>query len=103
MFPLDEIFIPTEVKFAFKIEADGFSMDDDDFNVVVKGSTGSVTLEKDDCFDDGEGHWYFAFDSSDVGPGQPVATVTAYVPDTDYPDGLRTEAYKMKLPVYIRI
>ena len=100
---IDVIFIPSEVKFAFSLTADGFSMDDDDFKVVIQGSKSSVTLAKADCFDDGAGNWFFAFDSAEVGQGQPTGIFTAYVPDADFPDGFRTEVDKILLPVYIRV
>lgn len=32
----DKIFVGTELKFKIEIEAEGFSMDTDDFNVVIK-------------------------------------------------------------------
>ncbi len=99
---LDDIFVGTELKFALDITADGFDMDNDGWSVTVKGSLGSVRIDKSDCIDDGESNWFFTFDSTAVGPGQPVAIVTAYVPDNDFPDGLRTEVDKVNLPIYIR-
>ena len=95
-------FIGTELKFAFTIEAAGFSMEDDDFNIVIRGSKGSVELTKDDCFKDGEGNWYFGFDSAATGPGYIMAKFTAYVPDSDFDDGLRTEVEEVTLPIYVR-
>ena len=100
-FEISECYRPTELKYALTITAEGFSMDDDDWKVEIIGGRGKVTLEKKDCFDDGAGHWFFTLNSEAVGAGQPILAVTAYVPDEDFADGLRTEVYKKRLPIYI--
>ena len=45
---------------------------------------------------DEEGY-YLCFDTADFGTGQIFAIITAYVPDTDFADGFRTEKLKVEL------
>lgn len=93
----DKIFIGTELKFKVDIEAEGFSMDNDDFNIVIQRRNVKKTFNKEDLVNDGEGNYYVCFDTAEFGVGTISAIVTAYVPDTDFPDGLRTEVYAMDL------
>lgn len=93
----DKIFVGTELKFKIEIEAEGFSMETDDFNVVVQRRNVKKTFQKSDLVNDGEGGYYVCFDTAEFGVGTISAVVTAYVPDTDFPDGLRTEVYAMDL------
>lgn len=90
----------TEYKFAITITAEGFSMDQDDFEIKVRGRRKTVTIPKEECIVDGEGQWYFTFDSAVTGGGLITAIVTAYVPDYDFPDDLRTEVEQVDL-VYV--
>lgn len=93
----DKIFVGTELKFKIEIEAKGFSMETDDFNVVIKRRNQVKAYNKEDLVTDGEGGYYVCFDTAEFGVGTISAVVTAYVPDTDFPDGLRTEVYAMDL------
>lgn len=93
----DKIFVGTELKFKIDIEAEGFSMENDDFNVVIQRRNVKKTFQKSDLVNDGEGNYYVCFDTAEFGVGTISAVVTAYVPDTDFPDGLRTEVYAMDL------
>lgn len=93
----DKIFVGTELKFKIDIEAEGFSMEDDDFNVVIQRRNVKKVFNKEGLIKDGEGNYYVCFDTAEFGVGTISAVVTAYVPDTDFPDGLRTEVYAMDL------
>lgn len=93
----DKIFIGTELKFKVDIEADNFSMAEDDFNVVIQRRNVKKVFNKSDMVVDGEGNYYVCFDTAEFGVGTISAVVTAYVPDTDFPDGLRTEVYATDL------
>lgn len=93
----DKIFVGTELKFKIEIEAEGFSMTDDDFNIVIQRRNVKKVFNKEDLVNDGEGGYYVCFDSAEFGPGMVSAVVTAYVPDSDFEDGLRTEVYAMDL------
>lgn len=92
----DYIIIGTEVKYL--MTATGFDMNADDFNVCVYCGGVSKTFAKSDLvFDADAGNWYLCFDTTDFRSGTMVATVTAFVPDTDFPDGVRTEMAKYVL------
>lgn len=86
----------TELKYQVVIAAEGFSMDNDDWSVTITRGRISQTFDKADCIH-GEGGWYVCFDTAVFGPGDYYATLTAYVPDSDFPDGLRTERKKIYL------
>ena len=90
------IYKGTEVKFLIELECEGFDITRDDFNVeVVRGSTSQV-LQKADMPHDDDGY-YLCFDTADFGTGVINAIITAYVPDTDFADGFRTEKVKDEL------
>ena len=93
----DEIYIGTELKYIVEIGAAGFSMLNDRFCVDIMRGPNALHFEKDDMEVDEQGNWYVCFDSLALGTGKVTAKVTAFVPDTDYPDGLRTEVQKMDL------
>lgn len=106
----DSAFIGTEVKYLVDIQADGFDMGRDDFNITLKLGSKSRTFEKADLVDDivDEGGilkhtYYLVFDSAEFGTGTLVAIVRAYVPDTDYPDNIRTEVDRFELMVIKKV
>ena len=91
------IFQGTELKFGVEITSEGFSMQDDDFKVVVKNMKHEKEIRKEDMLVDGEDNYIFTLDTSEFGTGDYWAFVYAYVPDADFDDGLRTEIQKIKL------
>lgn len=91
------IFQGTELKFSLEIESDGFSMQDDDFKVVIKNMKHEKEIRKEDMLLDGEEHYIFTIDTAEFGTGDYWALVYAYVPDADFDDGIRTEVQKSKL------
>ena len=76
-------------------------MDSDDFEIKLQRGTNVLTLTKDDLIreveDDDSVTWYMCFDSAFFGKGPITVVVTAYVPDTDFDDGLRTEVDKFEI------
>jgi len=91
--------VGTKLKYALTIRADGFDMDEDDFMVEIKRGANSIVLKKEDIERDSEGQYYVCFDTTELGSGSICAVVTAYVPDADFPDGVRTEVMKINLIV----
>lgn len=83
-------YLGTEVKFRVRITAEGFDQDTDNWAVTVSNGSRSHTFEKADCIHNLDG-WFVCFDTTDFGPGLYRATIAAYIPDTDFPDGTRTE------------
>lgn len=92
-------YIGTELKYAITITSPGFDMGKDNFEVTLKRGSKSLHFTKDDLVVDEDGQYYVCFDSADLGTGMVAAVITAYVPDDDFPDGLRTEVYKMDLVI----
>ena len=86
------VYLRTELKFAITITAGGFNMEEDDFNVVFKNTTNGnkVELAKEDLVNDGE-LYYALVNTTALGVGHVNVVTTAYVPDSDFDDGLRTE------------
>ncbi len=109
----------TEVKFSIEIVAQGFSMDDDDFEIEVAstkggslkgyknppmGATTDIVLFKEvpvsDSSDSGEestAGWYGIVDTSKLATGSLRVIATAHVPDVNAPDGIRNEVAKAEL------
>lgn len=91
----EQIWNGTEVKMRLTIEAPGFSMDNDDFTIVLKCGGHSLTFTKDDLVVDEHGNYIVCFDTAPFGSGSVDAVITAYVPDDDFNDGTRTEVLKL--------
>lgn len=87
-----------EAKYRIAIEREGFSMTENPFMLTLKwGMQGrTLTIDKSEMLTDEAGQWYFTFPTADM-----VGVVTvecAYdVPDSDYPDGYRTEKEQQPL------
>lgn len=87
-----------EAKYRIAIEREGFSMTENPFMLTLKwGMQGrTLTIDKSEMLTDESGQWYFTFPTADM-----VGVVTvecAYdVPDSDYPDGYRTEKEQQPL------
>lgn len=98
----DRVLIGTELKYKVEIEASGFSMDENDFTVEVRRGTKSKLFEKPDMIiheTESGNEYYVAFDTSELGTGKYDFITTAYVPDDDFEDGLRTEVDKQTLAI----
>lgn len=92
------VWVGTELKFAIDITANGFSMEDDDFKVVLRRGQKEVEYSKSDLVkDEVDGKYYLCFDTTEFGSGDIYIIIYAYVPDTDFSDGIRTEIYKQLL------
>ena len=81
-----------EAKYGVLITADGFSMESDEFQVeLLWGMFGkSITIPKDNMVFGVDGYCYFIFETNEM-VGRVTARCTYWVPDTDCPDGIRTE------------
>lgn len=114
----------TKVKFAINIEAQGFSMDRDDFEIEVispresvKGynspklgkssgiviykeeATASSTVEDSDSSEEKgtTSTWYAILDTANLSVGQLRVVATAYIPDENDSDGIRKEIAAARL------
>lgn len=100
-----------EVKFSIDLQAPGFSMDDNNFDIEVASSGGgSVKASKNApsadnalvIFKEGEGEegkWYAIVDTTNLGDGDLRVIATAHVPDVNANDGIRRQTEKQKLGV----
>lgn len=100
---MERAFLGTELKFLVEITAGGFTMADDDFTVTIRRGSKQRVFQKSELIEDENHKFYVCFDSAEFGTGVIQAIVTAYVPDTDFPDGLRTEVYMMDLLTVNRV
>lgn len=94
-------YLGEELKFAVNITAQGFSMADDDFDIIVSVGKIKQTYNKLDLVVDDQGNYYLLVDTTAFKKGDMYATIYAYVPDPDFDDGFRTEIDKVKLTTLI--
>ena len=104
----DSAFSTSDRKYLLEINAVGFSMDTDNFDVVLKRGSKSLILHKSDLVVEPytvvennitieKNHYYVCFATDYFGPGDVTVVVTAYVPDTDFESGFRREVDKFNL------
>lgn len=94
----DELsYLGTRLKYAIEIGAGGFNMMEDNFTVDIMRGPNTLHFDKEDLELDANGHFYVCFDTMALGSGKVSARVTAYVPDTDFKDGVRVEVQKLDL------
>lgn len=87
------VFLGTELKLNVSIaKLDEFTMDDYDFNIEVYCSAKRIiTKTKEDAIRIDENNYVILIDSAELGAGDVKCKITAYIPDYDFPDTLRTE------------
>ena len=93
------IYLGTELKFSLNIEAEGFDMLEDDFKVIIKNMQKSVEIDKGEMILTQNDEFLFTLPTETLGTGDYYLITTAYVPDSDFQDGLRTEVQKQLLCV----
>jgi len=103
----------TEIKFIINLEAEGFSMDDDDFDIEVVSPKSRVKgckrtpredgpdvmifkdadLVSSDSSSSGDpgGTWCAIAETKDLDIGELRVIATAYIPDANANDGIRVE------------
>lgn len=84
-------YIGTDLKFSFTVTADGFNMDEDDYEVVLICGGTKVTIEKDDVVTGTDTNHYLLVDTTLFPSGTLRAVVYAKVPDSDYVSEVRRE------------
>lgn len=106
MITKDEAFYGTEKKYLIEVESAGFDMHRDEFEVVIKRGGHTIVIPKSDLVvepytvtvdneQETRYHYYVLFNTKDTGKGDVSAVITAHVPDTDFPDGIRDEVIKL--------
>lgn len=85
----------TEFKLNISMEPmDGFHLADVDFSADVFTEMGlrkGITIAKADAIKVDEDNYIICVDSAVCGVGKYYVRLTAHIPDTHFPDGLRTE------------
>lgn len=96
-------FIGTELKLNINIEPMGdVTMDDYDFEVEVYCSIKRVlTIKKEDAIRIDENNYVILVDTALTGAGDLKCKVTAYIPDGDFGDALRTEVIGLNTGITI--
>lgn len=99
-----KVYLGTEVKLNIHIEPMGnLSMDDYDFNVEFSCNPRKVVrIEKEELIRADSANYVALVDTTRIGIGEIKVKVTAYIPDEDFADGLRTEivAFNSNIMVY---
>lgn len=84
-------------KWAVTLSCEGFSMDDDDWKIIITRGNNILEYTKENSIRDDQGQWYIAVDTLKLGAGKALITCVAYVPDHDFEDGVRTEVVERSL------
>lgn len=96
---MEQIILNTEVKFAVNAQAQGFSMDDDDFTLyIMKGRNIVKEIPKENLVHDGD-DYLLCVDTAETGVGTFDLAVRMDVPDGHFPDGMRTEWERVQLMI----
>lgn len=91
------IFKGTQLKLFLNIEAEGFDIVRDDFSVMIKTIRATKVIEKSEMKISEEERYFFTIDTGELGTGEYIAYVTAYIPDEDFDEGIRREVIKLPL------
>lgn len=92
----DTVIAGTELKFNINIEPiDGITMSEYDFNAEFFTSAKSkLSVSKEDMIKIDDSNYVALVDTDIFEKGMLYMQLTAYIPDADFPDGLRTEVYR---------
>lgn len=99
------VFDGSELKLNINIEPfGGVTMDDYDFNcdIYCNKSENVIHYKKSELVRVDENNYIALVDSTILGVGTIKCKVTAYVPDNDFDDGLRTEVIAINTGIKIR-
>lgn len=94
---LDQVWLGSEVKLAVSITAEGFDMMRDDFRIVIHGGMGNIEVPREGLLINESGEWILGIDTNALGAGKVTMVTYAEVPDSDFPDGVRTEVDKTEI------
>jgi hypothetical protein len=88
---MENYYVGSDLKFKIDISGAGFDMHDDDFYIELQQGTQRVKIAKDELVEDENSNYYLLLDTTSLGFGLVKMAVTAFVPDADFPDGMRRE------------
>lgn len=85
-------YLPNDLKYIVDIKAAGFDMDINEWSVGVKCGSKIVHIyTKDECIRDDNGKWFVCIEKEVLKKGDLYLIGYAEVPDSDFPDGYRSE------------
>lgn len=90
-------YIGSDLKFAIDIKAEGFDMASDEFKLELRCGSVSHEVSEEELAHDSEGQCYLLVDTTEFPTGILKMIVTAYVPDEDFPNGVRREVGQVDL------
>lgn len=94
-----------DLKFKITLEANGFSMENDNYRLMLKRGSKKLEVEDYEIVKDGED--YFLCLKADrlqqIGIGEVFLVAYADVPDAHFQDGIRTEIDRQKLYSVVRV
>lgn len=99
----ENVLLGTDLKIKVELICEGFSMDDDDFDLTLRWNGGEVTYSKTESStdehivhaQDGSG-WYLCLPTTGM-KGMVTMIATLDVPDEDFDGGIRKEVVKKDL------
>lgn len=83
-------YIGSGLKFQIDITATGFDQNSDDYTIEFYCGDQKRTYTQDDVISS-DGKFYLPVTTDDLQPGMIRIVVTAFVPDSDFPGGVRKE------------
>lgn len=100
---MEDTILGTEKKFELYLQPFGsVHASQYDFTVkVYSNTTRNILLSKDECIMVDDDTFVVTVDTNQIGLGNIVFEVTAFVPDGDFEDGLRTEKARFKTNVNV--
>ena len=100
----EPIYLGTDIKVRVLMEAPGFSMANDDWEVIFKcGGKVVATRAKADCIQDSTGNWYALLRGSEMKNGELSVVFHAKVPDYDWDDSIRNEYDKKTVGSVVKL
>lgn len=94
---MEQAILGSEKKFSVEVIAEGFSMENNEFSLrIMKGHNVVKEIAKSDLVVE-EGTWLLCVDTAELGAGTFDLAVTAEVPDSHFPDLMRTEIERVQL------
>ena len=102
---MSRVFLGTELKLNIGIEPiDRITMDEYDFEIELICGTikkKSIIIPKGECKRVDANNYIACFSTNDVGTGKLICRVSAYIPDGDFKDGIRTEVTEINTGIEI--
>jgi len=91
-------YVGSGLKWAVNMTCDGFDINQDEWKIIVTRGTNIIEFTPENAtYDEDDDQWYICLDSTELGPGNAIITFVAYVPDEDFPNGIRTEVAEYDL------